>query len=238
MSIEYRFTKEDLDACLKALAKEYRRLIGKDFPAELTLIGGASILANYGFRDVTYDIDAIMQAASAMEDAIRKVGDELGLPSGWLNSDFKNTSSYPPRLLEHSVYYKTFSNVLTIRTVSGEYLIAMKLMSARKYKNDISDIVGILAEHKRAGKPLSFAQIEKAVVDLYDSWDNLPEDSRSLLTGILENGKPEDLYEIYRKEERAGRKALLTFEEEYPGVANIDNANDILSALKQRDKRN
>ena len=234
MSIEYQFTKENLDTCLKALAKEYRKLIGKDLHAELTLIGGASVLANYGFRDVTYDIDAIIQAASAMKDAIVKVGDNLGLPSGWLNSDFKNTSSYTPRLLEHSTYYKTFSNVLTIRTVSSEYLIAMKLMSARKYKNDISDIVGILAEQKKSGKPLSYTDIEKAVYDLYDGWDNLPENSKSLLIGIFENGNPEDLYEIYRNEEKSNKKALISFEEDYPGVTNVDNVNDILAVLKQR----
>ena len=53
MSTEYQFTKENLDTCFRALAKEYRRLIGKNMPAELTLIGGASVLANYGFRDVS-----------------------------------------------------------------------------------------------------------------------------------------------------------------------------------------
>jgi len=33
------------------LAKEFRKLCGKDMPCEIILIGGASILANYGFRD-------------------------------------------------------------------------------------------------------------------------------------------------------------------------------------------
>jgi hypothetical protein len=37
---------------------------------------------------------------------------------------------------------------VTVRTVTGEYLIAMKLMSGRQYKNDISDIVGILREQR------------------------------------------------------------------------------------------
>ena len=34
------------------------------------------------------DIDAIIRASSAMKEAINKVGDELGLSNGWLNSDF------------------------------------------------------------------------------------------------------------------------------------------------------
>ena len=234
MSTEYQFTKENLDTCFRALAKEYRRLIGKNMPAEITLIGGASVLANYGFRDATYDIDAIIEGASAMRDAITKVGDDLGLPAGWLNSDFKNTSSYTPRLLEHSIYYKTFSNVLTVRTISSEYLVAMKLMSSRKYKNDISDIAGILAEQKKSGKPLSIDSIRNAVIELYDSWENIPEESRQLVENIIQNDNPEELYEIYRSEEKASKDTLIDFEQEYPGVTNVDNVNDILMALKNR----
>lgn len=42
--------------------------------------------------------------------------------------------------------YKTFANILQIRTVSAEYLVAMKLMAGHQYKNDLSDIVGVLIE--------------------------------------------------------------------------------------------
>lgn len=34
---------------LKELAKEFRKLNGKTMPAEIILIGGAAVLANYGF---------------------------------------------------------------------------------------------------------------------------------------------------------------------------------------------
>ena len=33
-------------------------------PAEIILIGGASILINYGFREMTYDMDAIIIPAN------------------------------------------------------------------------------------------------------------------------------------------------------------------------------
>lgn len=41
MSFEYNeiFTKEKLDLCLKELAKEYRKLGGKNMPAEIILRG-------------------------------------------------------------------------------------------------------------------------------------------------------------------------------------------------------
>ena len=151
---EKGFTKENLDMYLKELAKEFRKLNGKTMKAEITLVGGAAILVNYDFRNMTTDVDAIIHASSAMKDAIRHVGDKYDLPYGWLNADFMQTKSYSTRLNQFSVYYRTFSNVLTIRTISAEYLIAMKLRSGRKYKHDLSDIVGILAEHEKQGVPI------------------------------------------------------------------------------------
>ncbi len=93
--------------------------------------------------------DAVITASSAMKEAVNTVGDRLGLPNGWLNADFKNTSSYSPKLSQYSKYYRTYSNVLNIRTISAEYLVAMKLMSGRRYKKDLSDIIGILSEQER-----------------------------------------------------------------------------------------
>ena len=82
-------TRDKLNEYLKDLAKEFRKLNGTKTPAEIILIGGAAVLANYGFRDMTYDVDAIIVASSAMKDAINHVGDRHGLPHGWLNADFK-----------------------------------------------------------------------------------------------------------------------------------------------------
>jgi len=236
MSAETPITKENLDTYLKELAKQFRKLNGKSMPAEITLIGGASILVNYGFRDSTYDVDALIQASSAMKDAINYVTDTLGLPNGWLNEDFKNTKSYTPRLVNYSKYYRTFSNVMTVRTITGEYLVAMKLMAYRQYKHDISDIVGILREQQNSGDPLNFERIDKAVKDLYDSWENLPENAKSLIESMLANEDMDALYKAYADEEAAAKDALITFEDKYPDVLTEDNLADILShLLKEQD---
>ena len=231
MSVETPITKENLDTYLKELAKQFRKLNGKAMPAEITLIGGASILINYGFRDSTYDVDALIHASSAMKDAINYVTDTLGLPNGWLNEDFKNTKSYTPRLVNYSKYYRTFSNVLTVRTITGEYLVAMKLMAYRQYKHDISDIVGILREQQNSGDPLTFERINKAVTDLYDNWDNLPENAKNMIESILANEDMDALYEAYANEEAAAKNALITFEDKYPDVLKEDNLADILNHL-------
>ena len=238
MSAEIAFGKDQIDTYLKEVAKQYRKLNRKGMPAEITLIGGASILINYGFRDSTYDVDALIQASSSMKDAINFVTDTMGLPNGWLNDDFKHTASYTPRLVTFSQYYRTFSNVVTIRTITGEYLVAMKLKAFRQYKHDISDIVGILREHVRSGDPLTFERIDKAVCDLYDGWDQMPESAQSLIRSILANEDMDALYDAYAKEESAAKDALLTFEDQYPDVLKEDNLSDILSHLmaKQREE--
>ncbi len=234
MSADIAFTKENLDVCLSRLAKEFRKLNDTKVPAEIILIGGAAVLANYGFRDMTYDIDVVIRASSSIKDAINKVGDEMGLPNGWLNSDFTRTKSYSPELLQYSEFYKKFGYVLEVRTVSGEYLVAMKLMSGRQYKNDISDVIGILREEKARGKPLTLEMIKTAVCNLYGSWDNLPQDSRDFITEVMRGGQLETLYEQYRSNEKAAKESLVNFEKKYPGVTNMDNINDIIKSLKRR----
>ena len=88
------FTKENLNTYLNEVAKQYRKLGGKAMPAEIILVGGAAVLANYGFRDMTTDVDALIHASSALKDAINMVGDKYGLPNGWLNADFRKTASF------------------------------------------------------------------------------------------------------------------------------------------------
>ena len=236
MSADVAFGKEQIDSYLKVVAKQYRKLNGKRMPAEITLIGGASILINYGFRDTTYDVDALIHAASSMKDAINYVTDTLHLPNGWLNEDFKNTTSYTPRLVNFSKPYRTFSNVVEIRTITGEYLVAMKLKAFRQYKHDISDIVGILREHIRTDDPLTYERINQAVHDLYDGWDHMPEDAHSMIQSILADEDMDALYEAYAQEESAAKDALLTFDDKYPDVLKEDNLSDILSHLMAKQK--
>ena len=225
------FTKENLDTYLKELAKEFRRLNGKSMPAEIVLVGGAAILTNYGFRDMTTDIDAVIHAASSMKDAINMVGDKFDLPNGWLNADFMHTGSYSPKLDEFSVYYKSFYGVLSVRTIAAEYLIAMKLRSGRKYKNDLSDVIGILAEHEKRGTPITLEKVDKAVTNLYGGWITFPDDSKSFIENSIKNGNFENVYTSVRNDEIESRDILIGFEKDYPKVAKESNINDILKIL-------
>ena len=170
----------------------------------------------------------------AQQEAINQVGDIFHLPNGWLNTDFDRTSSFSPKLVEFSKYYKRFSNVLTVRTISAEYLIAMKLMSGRKYKNDISDIAGILLEHEKRGNPITLEQIRLACTNLYGSFDRIPRDSVSILEDILASRSLEDLYWQLRTEEKDNMAILIDFNGNHPGEAAGDNVDALLKLLQAK----
>ena len=234
MLFDRPFTKETLDQYLKELAKEFRKRYGKTVPAEVILIGSAAVLVNYGFREKTYDMDAIIISASSMKDIINYVGDKFGLPEGWLNTDFMNTTSYTPRIIQYSKYYHTYSNTVTFRTISGEYLIAMKLKSGRKYKYDRSDIIGILLEQEKMGDPLTLDRIKKAVCDLYDSYDSIEEEVRLFLEQALADGNYSELFSKVRDFEKENRATLIRFHKEKPKSITTDNVNDVLDALRRK----
>lgn len=207
MSHDLAFTNENIDNYLKALAKEYRKLSGKKMPAEIIIVGGASTLINYGFRENTYDIDTIMQSSSAMKDAISNISNSMNLKPSWINSDFIKTKSYSPKLIQYSKYYKTFSNIVQFRTVTGECLIAMKLMSARQFKNDLSDIVDIIKE-------------------------NLPDFSKCFIENLYTSFNIS--YEETREKEVANKKLLIDFDDNYPNILNEANVDDMLEKLNKK----
>lgn len=169
-----------------------------------------------------------------MTDAIKKVRDKYDLPNDWLNTDFMRTKSYSSKLNQFSKYYRTYSNVLTIRTVAAEYLIAMKLRAGRQYKNDISDVIGILKEHENQDNPITRETIDKAVKEIYGSWEEFPENSEDYIKHIIREHNYEKAYEAAREEEIFSKKALVDFEKDYPKVLTESNLNDVLKILKSR----
>lgn len=228
------FTKDNLEKYIKEVAKEYRKQGGKHMPAEFILVGGASILINYGFRDMTTDIDAIIHAASTMKEVINRVGDHYGLPNGWMNADFTKTESYTDKLFEFSVFYKSYYNVLTIRTISSEYLIAMKLKSGRQYKKDLSDVLGILMEHEKLGIPIDIFLIRKAVTDLYEDWNSLPQVSRSFIEAVMSDGQYEKLYEQIKDSEKLNKEVLISFDQKYQGLSKESNVDIIIERHQKK----
>ena len=226
------FNKDNIEFYLNELAKEYKKLNRKGPEAEVVLVGGAAMLLSYNFRDITTDIDGIIVASSSFKDAVNIVGDRYNLPNGWLNSDFTKTRSYSPKLREHSKYYKTFYGCVLVRIIEAEYIVAMKLVSARIYKKDLSDIVGVLSEQDKIGKILTKDKIVDAVIALYGDWNVVSEDAKTVLESALKSNNLSELYESLRKEERENRDALSIAEDNYKRDIKENNVDEFIKHFR------
>ena len=225
------FTKDNIDNLLFQLAKEYKKRNKNNTAAEIIIVGGAAIVSKYGFRPSTTDIDSLIFASSSMKDAINTVGDKNGLPTGWINDDFRKTSSYTEKIRQYSRFYKLFANILEVRMLPAEYDVAMKLASLRPYKYDLSDAIGIIKSES-----ITREQIEKAVLDFYGRFDNLshPDEARKLLDSIFSSDDLEELYDSTRTSESDNRVILKDIDENYPKLLNEGNLASVLEAAKRK----
>lgn len=222
--------KKDIDHLLYLIAKEYKKQ-NKNYPeAEIIIVGGASVMLNYNFREKTTDLDVLIKASSTMKDIINKIGDENGLDTGWLNQDFKQTASYSDKLVECSKFYKTFCNCLSVRTVSDEYLIAMKMMSGRIYKKDFSDIIGIIKDKAERNNPISKEDINLAITKLYgkEALNKIDKKVMDLIDTIFTSSDLEELYYNTLVEETKNKNILLKIENTSSTSLNQNNVNTFI----------
>ena len=183
-----KLDKETLNIFLKELANNLKKqLKGKSFSYEIIVVGGASIVLNYSFRKSTIDVDCLDINDALMNEVVNKITDKYNLPNDWINTDFIHTSSYSPRLIEFSSFYKSFANdTLIVRTIKDEYLIAMKLRSARKYKHDFSDIYGIVLENNN-NPSFSLEKCIQAYSNLYGKESEIDQNALSFLKDVFNN---------------------------------------------------
>ena len=219
--------RSEMNEYFNDLSKEIKKTLGRNARIELIVVGGAAIALNYDFRDSTTDIDAYVSSGESIKDAIRRVADKHGISEEWLNDDFKRTTSYSPILTRTSNFYKTFNQVLSIRTVASEYLIAMKLKSFGPYKHDRSDITGIIA----AEPSMTIERIEKAVSDLYGSWDEIPKEARDALEGYLRGANS---YDEVAKEEHMNKQLIDEFHQQYPGRIKGVTPQELIDIIKAK----
>lgn len=175
------YKKEDVERFLAQLSREIKKQFNRKTKVELIIVGGASVILNYGFRETTMDIDAYISAGTSIKVAIYKIAEDNNISEEWLNSDFLKTTSFTHKLTEVSKYYKTYNQVLDVRTISDEYLVAMKLEAFRKYKYDLSDAFYVLKAMKGSQSD-NVDKVKKAYNYLYDK--KLDGEKLKFLNGI------------------------------------------------------
>ena len=125
-------TKDQIMQALQRLSDELKAL-GKQ--GEILLTGGASMCLVHSARDMTKDIDALYEPKSVINQLVSKIAEMEGLPEDWLNDSVKGFVSDGAPCED----YLSLPN-LKVTTVSADYLLAMKLMSARYGAKDYDDI--------------------------------------------------------------------------------------------------
>lgn len=237
MQSKEKITRANAMDIIRRFAKEYRKTLGKA-PAEIIIVGGGSIMLNYKFRDATQAFNVILRAASGIRDVITRFADENNLPRDWMNTGFVKTASYSDVLAEVSRHYYWLNNkTLEIRTVSGIYLIAMKMIAHRDYRNDISDAIGILTEEAEAGNHYSYDEIEAACQKLYHEAPDpkTREQFRELCAKSVEELR--NLYNSRKDSESFVGSQLISYIEDgfKPDTKNV---TDVAARIRERMNQN
>ena len=81
---------------------------------------------------------------------------------------------------------------------------------------------------------MTFEKIQKAIIDLYDSYSRIPEESRVFIEAVYKKEDLHALYKLCRELEQENKDVLVGFQEDYPGVLNGDNLAEILKAAKAK----
>lgn len=228
-------TKENSYVILKAFAKEYKKEYG-NYPLEIIIVGGGSILLNYGFREYTQDLDIMVKSMDDIKKIAYRVAEAYNLPDKWLNTDFTRTASYSDKLREVSRHFRSFNNgSLEIRMITEEYLIAMKMVSARDYRNDMSDIIGIICSMKKNNIDISWEKVSGACQFLYPDRklkEAVQKEAKAYLTLTAE--ELEIKYsEIKSMEEKVGER-LVWIDGNYPKTVTEESVASITQTLKEK----
>jgi hypothetical protein len=120
---------------LDALRELGEALDDAGMTGEILLTGGASMCLVHGARDMTQDVDALYEPKAVINQMAAGIAERHELPVGWLNDGVKGFLT-PGAPAEDFMSFRG----LRVQTVSPEYLLAMKLMSARYGETDYGDI--------------------------------------------------------------------------------------------------
>jgi predicted nucleotidyltransferase len=121
------------------------RLAKRGVVADIYVFGGAAMALAYDSRRATRDVDALFQPHGIVLEEARAVGDELGLPSWWLN---EQASSYVAPGGDPSASRVFDHPGLRVFAASPEHLLAMKARAARpRDAEDIRQLAALLNLH-------------------------------------------------------------------------------------------
>jgi hypothetical protein len=147
----------------------------------MCIYGGAAMMLAYGTREITKDVDALVQPSEVGFRLANRVARELNLPEKWLNDDVKQFIA--PTERTRRLPWEAPGIALTAPTAG--YLLAMKALACRKplpgYKGDVDDLRFLI---RKLGIR-SVAAIQEQI-DRYYPNDVIKPDDAALLAALVE----------------------------------------------------
>lgn len=128
------------DVLIRALTRLGELADAEGIRLEVCLYGGAVMMLAYNTREITKDVDAVIQPSDIGFRLARQVGEELGLPGRWINDDVKVylAPSGQTRDLPWD------GQGITLTAPTAGYLLAMKALACRQalpgYEGDLADL--------------------------------------------------------------------------------------------------
>ncbi|MBN1669391.1 MAG: hypothetical protein JXR37_00045 [Kiritimatiellae bacterium] len=148
---------------------------------EVCLYGGAVMMLAYNAREITRDVDAVIEPSELGWRLARQVGEELGLPEAWINDRVKQFLA--PRKRTRRLPWEAPGIALTVPTAG--YLLAMKALACRQplpgFQGDFDDLRFLV--RKTGVKSVGAIQEH---IDRYYPDDVLPDEDAAMLKTILD----------------------------------------------------
>src|SRR2546421_1770825 len=170
-------TAEEIKRYLSEFNEELRSM---DIKGEICLYGGAVMALAYKARPDTDDVDAIFEPVRYIRKAARLVAQKHGLPVGWLNNAVEIfLANHERRILLDLSHLKVY-------VPPPDYLLAMKVLSARAETMDQDDLKVLIRE-----LGLTSAAEVFAIVKGYYPRKEIKPEARILieeLLGLRDNG--------------------------------------------------
>ena len=166
-------SREKILKCLRLLGEA---LADQGLHGEILLTGGAAMCLVHSARDMTKDIDALYEPKDAVNRVAAIIAEQENLPADWLNDSVKGFIG-PNAPTEEFIAFKG----LRVQSVSAEYLLAMKLMSARYGEKDYDDIRFLLHKLK-----INEANQAYDVVEIYFAKDRILPKTAYVIESIIE----------------------------------------------------
>jgi len=110
----------------------------------------------------------------------------------------------------------------------------MKLIAGRKYKNDLSDIVGVLMEYEEQQRPISLNQINQSLLTLYGRAELPDTDLMHWLVQLIHNGSYRKVYDLVRREEANNQSIVIEAIEQGSKVFSESDVDAVLALIRER----